>query len=140
MEKRNKLAIIMWSDTVDKLYPVAILSSAAAAAGWEVELFFTFWGLNAIRKENLSQMKISADFAEYAPAVAQAISQMNFPPWHELLRQAKSMGNVRVYACSTTMEMFGIKDKAQLADFVDEVVGAATFLDRAKDASITLFI
>jgi len=140
MEKKNKLAIIVWSGTVDKLYPVAILSSAAAAGGWEVELFFTFWGLNAIRKENLSQMKISADFAEYAPAVAQAISQMNFPPWHELIRQAKSMGNVRVYACSTTMEMFGIKDKAQLADFVDEVVGAATFLDKAKDASITLFI
>jgi len=140
MEKKNKLAIIVWSGTVDKLYPVAILSSAAAAGGWDVELFFTFWGLNAIRKENLSQMKISADFAEYAPAVAQAVKQMNFPPWHELIRQAKSMGNVRVYACSTTMEMFGIKDKAQLADFVDEVVGAATFLDRAKDASVTLFI
>jgi len=140
MEKKNKLAIIVWSGTVDKLYPVAILSSAAAAAGWEVVLFFTFWGVHAIRKENLSQMKISADFAEYAPAVAQAISQMNFPPWHELLRQAKSMGNVRVYVCSTVMEMFGIKDKAQLADFVDEAVGAATFLDIAKDASITLFI
>ncbi|ABO08874.1 DsrE/DsrF/DrsH-like family protein [Pyrobaculum calidifontis] len=140
MEKKNKLAIIVWSGTVDKLYPVAILSSAAAAGGWDVELFFTFWGLNAIRKENLSQMKISADFAEYAPAVAQAVKQMNFPPWHELIRQAKSMGNVRVYACSTTMEMFGIKDKAQLADFVDEVVGAATFLERAKDASVTLFI
>jgi len=140
MEQKNKLAIIVWSGTVDKLYPAAILSSAAAAGGWDVELFFTFWGLNAIRKENLSQMKISADFAEYAPAVAQAVKQMNFPPWHELIRQAKSMGNVRVYACSTTMEMFGIKDKAQLADFVDEVVGAATFLDRAKDASVTLFI
>jgi len=140
MEKKNKLAIIVWSGTVDKLYPAAILSSAAAAGGWDVELFFTFWGLNAIRKENLSQMKISADFAEYAPAVAQAVKQMNFPPWHELIRQAKSMGNVRVYACSTTMEMFGIKDKTQLADFVDEVVGAATFLDRAKDASVTLFI
>jgi len=140
MEKKNKLAIIVWSGTVDKLYPAAILSSAAAAGGWDVELFFTFWGLNAVRKENLSQMKISADFAEYAPAVAQAISQMNFPPWHELIRQAKSMGNVRVYACSTTMDMFGIKDKAQLADFVDEVVGAATFLERAKDASVTLFI
>jgi len=140
MEKKNKLAIIVWSGTVDKLYPVAILSSAAAAGGWDVELFFTFWGLNAIRKENLSQMKISADFAEYAPAVAQAVKQMNFPPWHELIKQAKSMGNVRVYACSTTMEMFGIKDKAQLADFVDDVVGAATFLDIAKDASITLFI
>ncbi|MFN3803909.1 MAG: DsrE/DsrF/DrsH-like family protein [Pyrobaculum sp.] len=140
-EKKNKLSIIAWSGTVDKLYPVAILSSAAAAAGWDVEVFFTFWGLNAIRKDVLNAPpKISGDFAEYAPAVAQAIQQMNFPPWFELLRQAKAMGNVRVYACSTTMEMFGIKDKAALAEFVDEVAGAATFLERAKDASVTLFI
>ncbi len=141
VEKKNKLVIIAWSGTVDKLYPVAILSSAAAAGGWEVEVFFTFWGLNAIRKEMLNAPpKISADFAEYGPAVAQAIKQMNFPPWYELLRQAKAMGNVRVYACSTTMEMFGIKDKSALADFVDDVVGAATFLERAKDAAVTLFI
>lgn len=140
VEKRNKLAIIAWSGTADKLCPVAILSSAAAAGGWEVEVFFTFWGLNAIRNELLNAPpKISADFSEYAPAVAQAIKQ-NFPPWHELMRQAKATGNVKVYACSTTMEMFGIKDKSALADFVDDVVGAATFLERAKDAAITLFI
>ena len=54
VEKKNKLAIIAWSGTVDKLYPVAILSSAAAAGGWEVEVFFTFWGLNAIRKKMLN--------------------------------------------------------------------------------------
>jgi len=120
---------------------VAILSSAAAAGGWGVEVFFTFWGLNAIRKEMLhAPPKISADFAEYGPAVAQAVQQMNLPPWHELLRQAKAMGNVKIYACSTTMEMFGVKDKSALADFVDEVVGAATFLERAKDAAVTLFI
>lgn len=136
----SKLAIIAWSGTVDKLYPVAILSSAAASAGWEVDVFFTFWGLNAIRKDALDKpLKVSADFAEYAPAVENAIKQMNYPPWHELLRQAKALGNVKVYACSTTMEMFGIKDKSELADFVDEVVGAATFLERARGA-VTLFI
>jgi len=141
VEKRNKLAIIAWSGTVDKLYPVAILSSAAAAAGWEVEVFFTFWGLNAIRKDMLNAPpKTSADFAEYGPAVAQAIKQMNLPPWYELLRQAKAMGNVKIYACSTTTELFGIKDKSDLADFVDDIVGAATYLERAKDAAITLFI
>lgn len=139
--KKSKLAIIAWSGTVDKLYPVAILSSAAAASGWEVDVFFTFWGINAIRKEAAdAPPKISADFAEYGPAVAQAIKQMNFPPWFELLKQAKSMGKVNIYACSTTMELFGIKDKSAFMNFVDEVVGAATFLEKAKDAAVTLFI
>ncbi|MFB6491342.1 MAG: DsrE/DsrF/DrsH-like family protein [Thermoproteus sp. AZ2] len=141
VKKKAKLAIIAWSGSVDKLYPVAILSSAAAAGGWEVELFFTFWGLNAIRKEMLNAPpKISSDYAEYGPAVAQAMKEMNMPPWHQLLAQAKAMGNVKIYACSTTMQLFGIKDKSALADFVDDVVGAATFLERAKDAAVTLFI
>jgi len=141
VEKRNKLAIIAWSGTVDKLYSVAALSSAAAATGWEVEVFFTWWGLNAIKKEMLNAPpKISAEFAEYGPAVAQAFKQMNLPPWFELLRQAKATGKVKIYACSTTTEVLGIKDKSDLADFVDDVVGATTFLERAKDAAVTLFI
>ncbi len=141
-EKKSKLSIIVWSGTVDKLYPAAILTSAAASGGWEVELFFTFWGLNAIRKDMLdvAQRQIDRSYEQYAQAAAEAISKMGFPKWYELLAQAKGMGNVRIFACSTTMEMFGIKEKTALADFVDEVVGAATFLERAKDSTITLFI
>ncbi|CCC81081.1 DsrE/DsrF/DrsH-like family protein [Thermoproteus tenax] len=141
IEKKNKLAIIAWSGTIDKLYPVAILSSAAAASGWEVEIFFTFWGLNAIRKDALkAQPKVEQTYSEYAQAVGEAIGRAGLPAWHELLSQAKSMGKVTIYACSTTMELFGIRDKSALADFVDEVVGAATFLEKAKDAAVTLFI
>ena len=140
MSERRKLAIIVWSGTVDKLYPVAMLSSVAASSGWEVGLFFTFWGLQAITKENLNRAKVSSDYAEYASAMDQAIKSMGMPQWHELLAMAKATGNVKIFACSTAMEMFGIKDKSALADFVDEVVGAATFLEWARDANITLFI
>ena len=140
MGEKRKLAIIVWSGTVDKLYPAAILSNVAASSGWEVGLFFTFWGLQAITKENLGRTRVTSDYAEYAPAMEQAIKAAGIPPWHELLVSAKATGNVKVFACSTTMQMFGIKDKSQLADFVDDVVGAATFLEWAKDANITLFI
>jgi len=54
------------------------------------------------------------------------------------VKEAKDVGEVKVFACSTTMEFFGMK-KEDLADFVDEVVGVATFLDRAE-GGITLFI
>lgn len=70
----------------------------------------------------------------------EAIKKMNYPPWHELLRQAKAMGKVKIYASSAVMEMFSIKDKSALADFVDDVIGVATFLERAKDAAVTLLI
>lgn len=135
----KKLSIIVFSGTLDKLIPVGILSSAAAAGGYQVNLFFTFWGLNAITKRSLqSQPKLDKNYEEYASAIGARMREMKFPAWYELIRQAKEVGEVKVYACSTTMEFFGIK-KEDLADFVDDIVGAATFLDRAE-GGITLFI
>ncbi len=63
----------------------------------------------------------------------------NVPSWMENFRDAKEVGTVKIYACSMTMELFGMK----LEDFepiVDEVTGVATFVERAKAGRITLFI
>jgi len=136
---KKKLSIIVFSGTLDKLMPVGILSSAAAAGGYEVNLFFTFWGLQAITKKALSSTpKLDKNYEEFSQALGKRMQELKYPSWHELIRQAKEIGEVKVYACSTTMEFFGIK-KEDLADFVDDVVGAATFLDRAE-GGITLFI
>jgi peroxiredoxin family protein len=102
-----KLSVIVWSGTADKLYPAAILASAAAAGGWDVELFYTFWGLMAITKQNAPRTmeRISGDYSQFAPQLSSAMQSAGLPPWWELLKQAKELGNVRVYACSTTMGM-----------------------------------
>ncbi|MCI2414790.1 MAG: DsrE/DsrF/DrsH-like family protein [Candidatus Aramenus sp.] len=119
--------------------PVGILASGAAAAGYEVNLFFTFWGLNAITKRAMQGMpQIDKNYEQMGPMMMQKMQEMKFPMWHQLVEQAKEVGEVKVYACSTTMEFFGIK-KEDLAPFVDEVVGVATFLDRAT-GGMTLFI
>lgn len=119
--------------------PVGIIASGAAASGWEVNLFFTFWGLNALRKDMLEKNTvISKEFESYAPAIMDAMKKMNYPPWFELVKQAKEVGEVKVFACSTTMEMMGVK-REMLPEFVDDIVGVATFLDRAE-GGITLFI
>ncbi|MBW9141754.1 MAG: DsrE/DsrF/DrsH-like family protein [Candidatus Aramenus sp.] len=135
----KKLSIIVFSGTIDKLMPVGILASGAAAAGYEVNLFFTFWGLNAITKRAMQGMpQIDKNYEQMGPMMMQKMQEMKFPMWHQLVEQAKEVGEVKVYACSTTMEFFGIK-KEDLAPFVDEVVGVATFLDRAT-GGMTLFI
>ncbi len=135
----KKLSIIVFSGTIDKLMPVGILASGAAAAGYEVNLFFTFWGLNAITKRSLQGMQpIDKNYEQMGPMMMQKMQEMRFPMWHQLVEQAKEVGEVKVYACSTTMEFFGIK-KEDLAPFVDEVVGVATFLDRAT-GGMTLFV
>jgi len=119
--------------------PVGILASGAAASGYEVNLFFTFWGLNSITKKSLEQMQpIDKNYEQFGSVMMQRMQEMKFPSWVQLIQQAKEVGEVKVIACSTTMEFFGIK-KEDLADFVDDVAGVATFLDRAE-GGITLFI
>lgn len=140
-EKRKKLSIIVFSGTIDKLMPVGILASGAAASGYEVNLFFTFWGLQSITKRSLNSQQppqIDKNYEQMGPMMMKRMQEMKYPMWHQLVQQAKEVGEVKVYACSTTMEFFGLK-REDLAEFVDDVVGVATFLDRAE-GGITLFI
>lgn len=136
----DKLSIIVFSGTVDKLYPVSILASGAAAMGMEVEIFLTFWGLNAFRKDMINvNTKISKDFEEMSEAVMKVFKEKNVPHWFEMLKQAKDMGSVKIYACAMTYDLFGMR-KEDLADIIDGVVGVGEFLEKAKESKITLFI
>ncbi|MEM3727528.1 MAG: DsrE/DsrF/DrsH-like family protein [Candidatus Bathyarchaeia archaeon] len=133
-----KLSIIISSEKLDKIYPAAILASTAAAMDWEAELFFTFWGLLALKK-GYEPSEVSLDYAQYKDALSKAIEQGSIPKWKNLIKEAKEKGKVKVYACSTTMGVFNIK-KEDLEDFVDNILGAASFLSKAKDSQATLFI
>jgi peroxiredoxin family protein len=136
----EKMSIIVFSGTVDKLMAVSTLATGAAAMGMDVELFVTFWGLNAFRKDQVrANTRISADFAEFREPMMQAMQAKNVPHWLDVLNQAKEIGNIRVRACSQTMEMFGWK-LDDLDPIVEEVTGVAVFADEAKDADINLFI
>ncbi len=64
---------------------------------------------------------------------------MRYPTLYELLKRMKASGLLKIYACSPTMEMFGIK-KADLIPEVDEIAGAAAFLDVASTADVTLLV
>jgi len=136
----EKISIIAFSGTMDKLYPVAILASGAAALGMDVEIFLTFWGLTAFRKDMLyTNTKVSKDFEEMAGKMAEIFKKKNIPHWFDMLKKAKDMGNVKIYACAQTYDLFDMK-REDLADLIDGVVGVGEFLNRAKDSSITLFI
>lgn len=136
----EKISIILFSGTMDKLYPVAILASGAAALGMDVEIFLTFWGLNAFRRDMVnSNTKISKDFEEMASTMVTIFKEKNVPHWLDMLKQAKDVGNVKVYACAMTYDLFGMK-KEDLVDVIDDVVGVGEFLSRAKESQITLFI
>ena len=136
----EKMSIIVFSGTVDKLMAAATLATGGAAMGLDVDLFVTFWGLNAFRKDQVrSNVRLSADFAEFAEPMMQAMQEKNVPHWMDVLTQASEIGNIRVRACSQTMELFGWKLE-DLDPIVEDVTGVAVFVDEARDANVNLFI
>ncbi len=136
----DRMSLVVFSGTADKLTAVATLATGAAAMGLEVDLFLTFWGLEAFKKNANGKVPlVSAEFAELGPMMREVMQAKRVPSWLETLRAAREIGDLKVYACSATMELFGHKLE-DLEDIVDEVTGAASFIDRAKDSKITLFI
>jgi peroxiredoxin family protein len=134
------MAIIVFSGTVDKLLAVSTLATGAVAMGLDVDVFLTFWGLNAFRKDQVrTNTRFSADFAEFAEPAIQAMQAKNVSHWLDTMNAAKEIGNIRVRACSMTMELFGWK-LTDLDPIVEDVTGVATFVEDARDANITLFI
>jgi peroxiredoxin family protein len=138
-EKRKKLAIIVHSGTLDKLYCVFILGSTATSLGMETHLYFTFWGLNVLVKGGLEKAGLPSTYKHMEEPLKKKLKEMKYPTPYELLKRMKASGLLKIYACSPTMEMFGVK-KENLIPEVDEIAGASTFLDVAADANITLLV
>jgi peroxiredoxin family protein len=158
-EQAEKLVIFAWSGELDKIWPTLILATTGAAMGKETTVFFTFWGLfplvkNEVRltgenwmQRMLSMMNRGGDhhlklskmnFAGAGPAMMnQLAKEHNVASPHELLEMAKELG-VKLIPCQMTMDLLGLK-REDLIDGLDEPAGATTALAEAQGA-ITLFI
>ena len=136
----QRMSLVVFSGTTDKLTAAATMATGAAAMGMEVELFLTFWGLEAIKKGAKERApRIDAAFADYGPVMIELMQTKNVPHWLDTIRTAREIGIVKISACGLTMDLFGLK-KEDLEDVVDDVVGVATFIEMAKDAAISMFI
>jgi peroxiredoxin family protein len=134
------MSMIVFSGTVDRLYPAAIMASGAVAMGMDVDIFLTFYGLDAFRKgQPQTNQKMDVNYAEIAPMLARMMKEKNVPSWYDMLLRAKEMGTVRVHACAMTLDLMGMK-KEHLDPIIDDVVGVGEFVSNAKEGEITLFL
>jgi peroxiredoxin family protein len=138
-QKKKKLALVVQGGTIDKLYCAFIMASTAVAMDWEAHLYFTFWGLSSLVKGALEKAKLPGDYKHLEETMRKNLERMKYPTPYEMLKRLKQSGLFKIYACTPTMEMFGIK-KEDLIPEVDSMVGAATFLNIAADSDVTLFI
>ncbi len=140
MQNGGKLAMVMFSGTTDRMMPAGIMAGGAVAMGMDVDIYLTFWGLQAFSKQAQdAPPKFSGDYAEMAPLFQQVMQEKNVPSLFDSLKQVKEMGNVKIHACTHTMDLLG-QTKDDFVDLVDDTMGVAEFLEKAKDASITLFL
>jgi peroxiredoxin family protein len=136
----NRLAIVLFSGTMDKLLSASIMATGAAAMGMDVEIFLTNWGALAFRKGDFKTNKrVSADFADYQSVLLEQMAAKHVTSWMENLEGAKEIGNVHIAACSHTMTLFDLRLE-DLEPIVDEVTGVAAFIERARDSAMTLYI
>jgi peroxiredoxin family protein len=136
----DRLSLVVFSGTVDKLYPVAIMASGAVALGKDVDIFVTFYGLEAFRKgQPQKNMKMDANYPEIGPMMMKVMMEKKMPSWYDMLRQVKEMGNVKIHACATTYDLMDMK-KEDLDPIVDDVIGVTEFLSKASEGGITLFL
>ena len=138
-EKKKKMAMIVSSGTMDKLYSVMMLASAASSMDVEVHLFFTFWGLNALKKGGIDKAELPSNVGISTDMLKGRLKELKIPTLSELLAMCKESGNVKIYACSSTMEIMNVK-KEDLIPEVDEIAGAAAFTGIALDSNVSLFV
>jgi peroxiredoxin family protein len=137
---KERMSIVLFSGTVDKLLAASILATGAAAMDMEVDLFLTTWGIEAFRKGAYkTNTRVSRDFEEYGSVMRELMAAKKAPTWWENLQGAKEIGELHIAACSMTMELFGLTLN-DLEPIVDEVTGVATFMERARGSKVTLFI
>ena len=87
----------------------------------------------------MQNFRISKEYEDYGPMMMQQMQAKKVPSWMENFQGAQEIGDVKILACSMTLELFGWT-KADLEPIVEEVTGVATFIERAKDSKFTLFI
>lgn len=134
----DKMCVTVMSGSVDRLVGLAILVSGAVGMDMDVELFLQLWGVHAFKKEVINKNMNLSEFSEMGEAVAKRLNELNLPTWFELLKQAKELGNVKIYACSTAVKVWNVE--LNDLEMVDEIIGAGEWIEKMRDAKITLFV
>ena len=154
--EHKKISIVCFSGEFDKMLAAYTIATGAAATNREVTMFFTFWGLNALKKQR-GRKSIGKEFLSrafnwlmggrnnlplsrlnFGGASPKLMSGMmkknNVASLDELMEAASALG-IRFFACEMSMHILGLT-KDDLLDDVQQVVGVATFLNESEDAHI----
>ena len=150
-EKIRKVSIVISKGSLDGVYPGLIMANGARMEGIEANVFFTFFGMEAIQKKRTSRLKVAtvgnpgmhiptwlggfpgmSDFA--TSQMKKKIEELDIPPVPEFLELINDSGG-KIYACKATVDMFGLS-KEDFVPEVDSVITVGDFYDMAGGGEI----
>ncbi len=156
----QRMTIVAWSGDLDKVWPTLILGSTGAAYGMQTTIFFTFWGLFPLVRDDVRITGTNAMTKALAGMNRPGVSNMKLSKLHmggagawmmrklartnkvaspkELLGMCTELG-VNLWPCEMSMELLGLR-RDQLIEGAGEPVGAATALSEMSRSQINLFI
>jgi peroxiredoxin family protein len=160
MAEKEKFTLVLFSGDLDKALAAFILATTAASMGMEVTMFFTFWGLNVIKKKEgslkskgfkrkmlnilnrgganrlgLSKFHM---FGLGTWMMKKLMKETRTPSIDEFIALSQELG-VKMVPCSTSCGVLGLPDEAFRSGIMDQA-GAAFFLGQARESKVTLFI
>ncbi|MBN1266757.1 MAG: DsrE/DsrF/DrsH-like family protein [Anaerolineales bacterium] len=157
-QENRKLSLICSKGSLDMAYPPLILANAARMTGIDVDLFFTFWGLDIITRKKIKHLNVATvgnpnmhpwfhipTWAGSIPGMSalatammrKEIDKLDFPPVDEFLEMVHDAG-ARIFACKMSMDMMKLTED-DMVPYADGIIGAMEFMDYSKNAQV-LFI
>jgi peroxiredoxin family protein len=147
----EKVAIVVSKGSLEGIYPGLIMANGARMEGIEADLFFTFFGLDAIRKDRYDRIKVATvgnpgmhlptwigaipGFSALATRMMKRqLEKIDIPPIPEFIELVADSG-VRLYACKATVDMFGLTMDAFVPQ-VEDIISVGEFYDRAAGGQI----
>jgi peroxiredoxin family protein len=155
---KDQVTMVVFSGELDRVLASFIIATGALAMGYEVSMFFTFWGLNALRQQRILDGKNLPEkmMAMMTPSSTKSmgVSKMNFfgigsqmlrhmmkdnnvESFEDLINMTEEMG-ATMYSCSMSRDVMGIRQQ-ELRENAEEA-GVATFLADAVESKVTLFV
>ena len=137
----DKATIIVHSGDMDKIYSALIIGNGALAMGMEVSLYFTFWGLQRLKKGGLEKGPLSRmnllGLGKWM--VRRRMKRAKVASLDKLMQDFKDLGG-KILACDMTMEIMAVKPADLRQDVIADYCGVGTYLNEARESKITLFI
>ena len=159
-KEKEKMTIVVFSGELDKALAAFILATTGASMGMDVSMFFTFWGLDILKKNEgapggkgimkkmlnfmnrggSKRLKLSKFhmFGMGTAMMKQFMKESRLPSIDEFIQMAQDMG-VKLIPCSTSCGVMGLEEDS-FREGVGSLAGAAFFLNEARQSKVTLFI